>query len=175
MVSPAPVSNKSIQQTIFQKNRKLHPSKKQRQLQAVKKLSKKHANIPIDVYNALVTVDIFDAKKSLAIEEKVLQAKILHAQWEKEDANHIMEGDELIFCQKQRCKELGMVVFEFTLNDEQVDAIWTLCYKHEDLLLLAKTGFGKSVIFQLPPFMSSPSGVVIILSLSNFSKPSKML
>lgn len=55
-----------------------------------------------------------------------------------------------------------MIVFGFILNDEQVNAIWTLGYKRKDLLLFAKTGFGKSVIFQLPPFMLSPCGVIII-------------
>ena len=56
-----------------------------------------------------------------------------------------------------------MIVFEFILQKAQVDAIWTLFYSRKDLLLLARTSFGKSLIFQLIPFMFDPTGVVIIL------------
>ncbi len=44
-----------------------------------------------------------------------------------------------------------------------MEAIWTIFYNQQDLLLLAKTGIGKSLIFQLVPFMSDPTGIVIIL------------
>ncbi len=37
-----------------------------------------------------------------------------------------------------------------------MDAIYTLFYEQRDLLLLAKTGFGKSLIFQLVPFFFDP-------------------
>lgn len=56
-----------------------------------------------------------------------------------------------------------MIIFGFTLDEAQVDAIWTLFYEQRDLLLHAKTGFGKSLIFQLLPFMTSPTGIVLIL------------
>ena len=65
--------------------------------------------------------------------------------------------------QRSRCKELGRIVFGFTLHDAQADAICTLFYEKIDLLLLAKTGFGKSLIFQLLPFMIATPGVVLIL------------
>ncbi len=58
---------------------------------------------------------------------------------------------------------MGSVIFGFTLQEAQVDAVWTLFYERRDLLLLAKTGFGKSLIFQLLPFMFEPTRVVIIL------------
>ena len=53
--------------------------------------------------------------------------------------------------------------FGFSLHDEQVDAIRTLFFEQRDLLLLAKTGFGKSLIFQLLSFMTSVPGLVLIL------------
>lgn len=56
-----------------------------------------------------------------------------------------------------------MIIFGFTLQEAQVDALYTLFYKQRDLLLLAKTGFGKSLIFQLLPSIYDPTGVVIIL------------
>lgn len=65
--------------------------------------------------------------------------------------------------QRQRCKDIGPIIFGFTLLEAQVDAICTLFYEQKDLLLLAKTGFGKILIFQLIPFMLNPTGVVLIL------------
>lgn len=86
----------------------------------------------------------------------------LHARWKAEDQT-ILDGEELVARQKQHCKEVGRIVFGFDLKDAQVDAIWNIFYAKTDLLLLAKTSFGKSLIFQLIPFFLDPSGVVIIL------------
>ena len=55
-----------------------------------------------------------------------------------------------------------MTVFGFKLQESQVEAISTLFYERKDLLLLAKTGFGKSLIFQILLFIFNPIGVVII-------------
>ena len=49
------------------------------------------------------------------------------------------------------------------LYKEQIDAVFYLFYEQTDLLLLAKTGFRKSLIFQLVPFMTSDPDVVLIL------------
>lgn len=103
---------------------------------------------------------------TLSIEESTLQAKLaetkaLYARW-KEDLEELLE-EELIICQKQRCRDVGLIIFGFMLQEAQVEAIWTLFYSRNDLLLLARTGFGKSLIFQLIPFMFDPAGVVIIL------------
>ena len=58
---------------------------------------------------------------------------------------------------------MGLIIFGFPLHDAQVEAISTLFYEQRDLLLLAKTGFGKSLIFQLAPFLSARPGVVLTL------------
>jgi hypothetical protein len=48
-------------------------------------------------------------------------------------------------------------------RQKQVDAIWHLVFKREDLLLTAKTSFGKSVIFQAAPlFCRGGIGLIII-------------
>ena len=65
--------------------------------------------------------------------------------------------------ERYRCRKIGQIVFGFTLYEEQVDAIRTLFFEQRDLLLLAKTGFGKSLIFQLIPFMTPVLGLVLIL------------
>lgn len=44
-----------------------------------------------------------------------------------------------------------------------MDALYTLFYKQKNLLLLAKIGFDKSLIFQLLPFMYDHTGVFISL------------
>lgn len=86
----------------------------------------------------------------------------MHKRWKAEDKT-ILHGEKLITRQKQRCRDVGLIAFGFALKEAQVDAIWTLFYAKKDLLLLAKTGFGKSLIFQLIPFFVELSGVVIIL------------
>lgn len=66
---------------------------------------------------------------------------------------------------------MGIIIFSFRLHAEQADIVWTLLYKFKDLLLFAKTGLGKSLIFQLLSFMSmSPSVVIILMLLKLFQR-----
>ncbi|MCJ1360356.1 MAG: hypothetical protein MMC33_010361 [Icmadophila ericetorum] len=54
-------------------------------------------------------------------------------------------------------------LYPFEPRQKQVDAIWHLVFKKKDLLLVAKTSFGKSVIFQAAPlFCSGGIGLIII-------------
>ena len=53
--------------------------------------------------------------------------------------------------------------FGFLPKDKQVDAIRTLLADREDLILIAKTRFRKSIIFQAAPLISSPSKEVLIV------------
>jgi hypothetical protein len=54
-------------------------------------------------------------------------------------------------------------LYPFEPRQKQVDAIWHLVFKKEDLLLAAKTSFGKSVIFQAAPlFCRDGIGLIII-------------
>lgn len=99
---------------------------------------------------------------STILKQKMARVAALHQRWEAEDKK--------IFCtkalkqfQRQRCMGIGDIVFGFSLQKAKIDAIWTLFYEQHDLLLVARTGFGKSLIFQLFPFMLKPTGVVIIL------------
>lgn len=87
----------------------------------------------------------------------------LHAQWNAEDLEKKLQGEELAACQRQNCKDIGMIVFGFALREVQVDVVWNLFYAKRDLFLLARTGFGKSLIFQLIPFMFSQTRVIIVL------------
>lgn len=64
---------------------------------------------------------------------------------------------------RKRCKASGIIAFGVTLHETQVEAVSTLFQKRRDLLLLAKTDFDKSLIFQLLLFLSSPAGVVILI------------
>lgn len=88
--------------------------------------------------------------------------KALYKQWKLDNKDSLLQDDELMAKQRQQCKQVGLVIFGFTLQEAQVDAVWTLFYEQRDLLLLAKTGFGKSLILQLLPFMFEPTGIVII-------------
>ena len=85
----------------------------------------------------------------------------MHAQWKAEN-KVILDKKELVTCQKNCCKDVGIIVFGFALKKAQVNAIWTLFYEITYLLLFAKTNFGKSLIFQLIPFFIKLFRVVII-------------
>ena len=99
-----------------------------------------------------------------ATEDKYEIMRVLYARWKHEDEeDKIVDETTLRAHQHTRIKEIGFIVFGFTLREEQIDAIWTLYSEQKDHLLLAKTGFGKSLIFQLLPFMYSETGVALIL------------
>ena len=53
-----------------------------------------------------------------------------------------VEGKKLVACQRQHCKDMGLIVFGFTLQKAQVDAIYILFYKERDLC----TAIGKFVV-----------------------------
>lgn len=73
----------------------------------------------------------------------------------------MLDGAALQARQRSRVKEVGFN--GFTLHEEQIDAIWTLWPEKRDFLLLAKSGFGKSLIFQLLPFLTPMPGLFIVL------------
>lgn len=112
---------------------------------------------------AVEVLSKLDEDKSTTRADKIHRLAALHSKWAYEDKKEPIEGSELLGCQRQRCKAIGLVVFGSTLHEEQIDAISCLFYEQTDLLLLAKTGFGKSIIFQLLPFMTTTPGVVLIL------------
>ena len=53
--------------------------------------------------------------------------------------------------------------FGFRLKRAQVDALHHLLCDRMDLILIAKTGFGKSILFQAAPLMFSPCKSVLII------------
>lgn len=118
---------------------------------------------PSDVMpaNTAVGPDLVSEEASLQV--RLASTKALHARWKSEDTMLPIEGEALIARRRERCKDIRLTVFSFTLQEAQVDAIYKFFYERRDLLLLAKTGFGKSLIFQLLPFLFDPTGVVIIL------------
>lgn len=87
----------------------------------------------------------------------------LHKQWKRKDHLESCESDLWVERQRQRYKKVDMAIYGFELQEGQVDAVSTLFYEWRNLLLLAKTGFEKSLIFQIMPFIFNPTGVVIIL------------
>lgn len=74
--------------------------------------------------------------------------------------NYNIDGDTLKACQYTRSLEIGGIVIGFILYEIHVDVIYTLFYKHQDVLLLTKTEFRTSLIFYLPYFMTPTTDVV---------------
>ncbi|KJZ68413.1 hypothetical protein HIM_12190 [Hirsutella minnesotensis 3608] len=61
-------------------------------------------------------------------------------------------------------------LYPFEPRQKQVDAIWHLVFRREDLLLAAKTSFGKSVIFQAVPLFRRGGISLIIVPLDRIGQ-----
>lgn len=66
--------------------------------------------------------------------DKITKIKALHTQWRAEDKQTDLQGKQLVARQRQRCKDAGFVIFGFTLQEAQIDAICTIFYEQKDLL-----------------------------------------
>lgn len=53
--------------------------------------------------------------------------------------------------------------FGVVAKAEQVDAIKALVFEQQDVILVARTGFGKSIVFQATPLMFLPAKVALII------------
>lgn len=65
--------------------------------------------------NCLQTLGHLSIDSSTSIADKLDQIKAVHAQWKLEDLEGSLEGDELVARQKQRCRDIGKIVFGFLL------------------------------------------------------------
>ena len=74
-----------------------------------------------------------------------------------------LEKDKLIACHCQSYKDIKLIIFGFILQEAQLHTLYTLFYKQRDFLLITKTSFSKSLIFQLLLFIYDSTEVVIIL------------
>lgn len=118
---------------------------------------KKMLNKVVDILSQL------DDNKPTIWPNKIHQLFALHSKWIYKDNNEVIEKCEPLGYWRERYKAIGQVVFGFTLHEKRIRAILDLFYKQIDLIFLAKTGFSKSIIFQLLPFMTAAPRVVFIL------------
>ncbi|KAG9242648.1 hypothetical protein BJ878DRAFT_569140 [Calycina marina] len=65
---------------------------------------------------------------------------------------------------------LSRHLYSFEPRPMQADAIWHWVFKKADLLLAAKTSFGKSVIFQATPLFCRVGIAIIIIPLYRIGK-----
>ena len=98
---------------------------------------------------------------------KVARLRVLHTRWVYKDMEIEALVEEVLQVHGwNKCKELGLMVFGYMLHEAQVEAIHTLFFDQKDLLLFAKIGFVKSLIFQLLLFFTSlPEVTLILMSL----------
>jgi superfamily II DNA helicase RecQ len=57
------------------------------------------------------------------------------------------------------------LLYPFEPRDKQVDCMQLLLYRKEDLVLVAKTSFGKSLVWQILPCLVPGTVVIAILPL----------
>jgi superfamily II DNA helicase RecQ len=74
------------------------------------------------------------------------------------------KGQQLLYIGK-----VAQLVYGFIAKPEQAEALWWLIFEKRDLLLVAKTSFGKSLILQLLPCLIGDSIVLILLPLNAIS------
>lgn len=65
--------------------------------------------------------------------------------------------------QHQLIRRKTQQLFQIDIKSQQLQAIYYLLFQNMDLILIAKTGFGKSIIFQAAPLMTDIPGICIIL------------
>ena len=64
---------------------------------------------------------------------------------------------------REHIKNIIQTRFGFEAKEKQVDAIYTLTHDEKDLILVAKTGFGKSIIFQAAPLVFASIRTALII------------
>jgi superfamily II DNA helicase RecQ len=81
------------------------------------------------------------------------------------DRDDAFEGDESgVFEQMALIQHRATELFGFEPKSKQVEAIRHLLYDKSDLILIAKTGFGKSIVFQvLPMIQEEPKHAGLII------------
>lgn len=68
------------------------------------------------------------------VDDKLARVLALHARWHYKDTEkQALEGETLQACRRTRCRELGLIIFGFTLHNAQVEEIYTLFYEQRDL------------------------------------------
>ena len=76
---------------------------------------------------------------------------------------HIEMDDPIASITREQVTTVILSKFGFYPKNEQVDAIMTLAQDQKDLIFIAKTGFGKSIIFQAMPLMFSCLKIALII------------
>ena len=114
--------------------------------------------------NDLNTIAELIDNSDSTFDDKLARILTFHIRWQYENTEkQALEREALQAHQQIQCKELGRIVFGFTLHNSQINIICTLFYKRIDLLFFAKTGFSKSLIFRLLFFMTAILGINLIL------------
>ena len=54
-------------------------------------------------------------------------------------------------------------IFGINGKEKQIEVLYRLVVEKKDTILLAKTGFGKSILFQAPPMLSGGNAIAIVL------------
>lgn len=73
----------------------------------------------------------------------------------KEPERHTREASD------EKIRDVVKSIFGFEIKQKQLEALSVALRK--DIIVIAKTGFGKSLLYQAAPFMSSPSSTVLII------------
>ena len=79
-----------------------------------------------------------------------------------------ISDSDLLLCeteilQREAIKQRVEQLFGVQLKEGQLEAIHTLLHHRSDLILIAKTGYGKSIIFQSMPLLGDAPKICLIV------------
>jgi superfamily II DNA helicase RecQ len=97
--------------------------------------------------------------------QAVSSSKITHAQ---EIIAGARGADEQ--AQKTAVEEAIQHIYPYPPREGQRDALWQLIYQQKDLILIAKTSFGKSMILQAVSILLKKTMTVVILPLDRIGQ-----
>jgi superfamily II DNA helicase RecQ len=72
--------------------------------------------------------------------------------------------------QNRAIEEAIQLLYPYPPREGQCDALWQLIYKRKDLILIAKTSFGKSMILQAVSILTRKSTTVVVLPLDQIGQ-----
>jgi superfamily II DNA helicase RecQ len=102
----------------------------------------------------------YRTENSLVSPDQVTQAQRIIA-----DASNVSEAD-----QSRAIEEAIQLLYPYPPRQGQRDALRQLIYKRKDLILIAKTSFGKSMVLQAAPILMCRSMTIVLLPLDRIAQ-----
>ena len=92
--------------------------------------------------------------------ENAMMEPLVNLQEKLKEAEHLSKEEQMLLIEK-----IIKMLYEYLPWPEQTDSLWWLVFQRMDMLLVARTSFGKSMMLQVLFCLVSDSIIIIILLL----------